>query len=82
LAIMGVVQLGLPYILFSVAIRRVTAVEALMIPMIEPVLNPLWAFLFLGETPGRYSLLGGMIILGSVAARGLLPRRRRDGGEG
>jgi drug/metabolite transporter (DMT)-like permease len=76
LVLLGVVQLGLPYILFALAIRHVTAVEALLVPMIEPVLNPLWAFLFLGEIPGRFALLGGLVILGSVIVRGLVPSRR------
>ena len=76
LTVLGVVQLGLPYILFTLAIRHVTAVEALLVPMIEPVLNPLWAFLFLGEIPGRFALLGGLVILGSVIGRGLVRSRR------
>lgn len=76
LVLLGVVQLGLPYILFTIAIRHVSAVEALLIPMIEPVLNPLWAFLFLTEVPGRMSLLGGLVILGSVIARGTIPLLR------
>jgi drug/metabolite transporter (DMT)-like permease len=78
LLLLGVVQLGLPYILFAIAIRHVSAVEALLIPMIEPVLNPLWAFLFLAEVPGRMSLVGGLIILGSVIARGTIPLLRED----
>jgi len=76
IVVLGVVQLGLPYILFTLAIRHVTAVEALLVPMIEPVLNPLWAFLFLGEIPGRFALLGGLVILGSVIVRGLVRSRR------
>jgi len=78
LLLLGVVQLGLPYILFAIAIRHVSAVEALLIPMVEPVLNPLWAFLFLAEVPGRMSLLGGLIILGSVLARGTIPLLRAN----
>ncbi len=76
LAALGAVQLGLPYILFTLAIRHVSAVEALLIPMIEPVLNPLWAFVFLGEVPGRMALIGGLVILASVAARGTIPHLR------
>jgi len=78
LLLLGVVQLGLPYILFTIAIRHVSAVEALLIPMVEPVLNPLWAFLFLTEVPGRMSLLGGLVILGSVIARGAIPLLRAN----
>jgi drug/metabolite transporter (DMT)-like permease len=78
LVLLGVVQLGLPYILYAIAIRHVSAVESLLIPMVEPVLNPLWAFLFLAEVPGRLSLLGGLIILGSVTARGAIPLLRAN----
>lgn len=62
--------------LFPLAIRHFTAVEALLVPMIEPVLNPSWAFLFLGEIPKRFALLGGLVILGSVIGRGLARSRR------
>jgi drug/metabolite transporter (DMT)-like permease len=69
LALLGVVQLGLPYILFALALRHVRAVEGILIPMIEPVLNPVWVFLMLGEQPGGWALLGGTIILGAVMVR-------------
>jgi len=72
--VMGVVQLGIPYILYSVAIRRVTALEAILIPMIEPILNPLWVLLKRGEVPGPGSLLGGALVLGAVLARELVRR--------
>ena len=78
LVLLGVVQLGLPYILYAIAIRHVSAVESLLILMIEPVLNPLWAFLFLTEVPGRMSLLGGLVILVSVIARGTIPLLRAN----
>ena len=76
IATLGVVQLALPYIFYSIAIRRVTALESILIPMIEPVLNPLWVALARGEVPGPWSLLGGALVLGSVIAREVL--RRRD----
>ena len=69
LLLLGVVQLGLPYILFALALRHVRAVEGILIPMIEPVLNPVWVFLLLGEKPGAWALLGGAIILGTVMYR-------------
>jgi len=74
LAILGVVQLGIPYILYSIAIRRVTALEAVLIPMLEPILNPLWVALAHGERPGPWSLLGGALVLGAVILRGMLHR--------
>lgn len=69
LALLGVVQLGLPYVMYAFALRHVRAVEGILIPMIEPVLNPVWVFLLLGETPGPLALLGGAIILGAVLMR-------------
>lgn len=72
---LGVVQLGIPYILYSLAIRHVTALEAILIPMLEPILNPLWVALAKAEIPGPGSLLGGALVLGAVVLRGLLPTR-------
>jgi len=69
LLLLGVVQLGLPYILYAMALRHVTAVEGILIPMIEPVLNPVWVFLMMGETPSPWAIVGGAIILGAVIFR-------------
>jgi len=73
LLLLGVVQVGLPYALFARAIRGVTALESLLIPTIEPVLNPLWVVLLIGETPGALPLAGGTLILSAVTFRGLYP---------
>jgi len=59
LGLLGVFQLDFSYILFSIAIKNVSALEAVLIPMIEPILNPIWVALFLNEIPGIYSILGG-----------------------
>lgn len=66
LAALGIVQLGLSYILYSIAIKRVTALEGVMVPMLEPVLNPIWVFLFLAEQPGRWAVPGGIIVIVSA----------------
>ena len=71
LLLMGVVQLGLPYILYALALRHIRAVEGILIPMIEPVLNPVWVFLMMGEQPSPLALVGGAIILGAVLFRAL-----------
>ncbi|CDH46587.1 DMT family transporter [Candidatus Contendibacter odensensis] len=71
LLLLGIVQLGLPYVMYALALRHVRAVEGILIPMMEPVLNPLWVFLLLGETPGSMALLGGAIILGAVLFRAM-----------
>jgi len=66
LIFLGTVQLGLSYILYSIAIKGVTALEASLIPVIEPILNPLWVFLAIGEIPGKWALAGSAVILTSV----------------
>jgi len=69
IVLLGVVQLAIPYILFSIAIRRVTALEAVLLPMLEPILNPIWVALARGEWPGPWSLVGGALVLGAVIVR-------------
>lgn len=66
LTLLGTVQLGLSYILYSIAIKGVTALEASLIPIIEPILNPLWVFLTIGEIPGKWALIGSAVILVSI----------------
>jgi len=69
--LLGVFQLGASYILFSEAIKHVNALEAILIPVIEPLLNPIWVFMFVGEKPGGLALLGGIIVISSVLGRGI-----------
>jgi len=71
LLVAGVVQLGVPTVLYARAIPHVRAIEAVLIPVIEPVLNPVWVLLLVGEVPSGWALLGGAIVLGAVTARGL-----------
>ena len=73
LGILGVVQLGISYILYSVAIRHVTALEAILVPVIEPILNPVWVLLALGEKPGTWAIIGGSIVLVTITIRNLSP---------
>lgn len=73
---LGVVQLGFSYWLYARAIRHVTALEAVIIPIIEPILNPVWVFLVSGEKPSGWALLGGLIVMGAVTARALASIRR------
>jgi len=69
LALLGTVQLGLAYLLYAKAIKHVTALEAVLIPVLEPILNPVWVLLADGEKPGRFALLGGVLVLGAVTLR-------------
>ena len=74
---LGVVQLGFSYWLYARAIKQVTALEAVLIPVIEPVLNPVWVLLFMGEKPSGWALVGGAIVLGAVSARAVVAVRNR-----
>lgn len=79
LVILGVVQLGLPYILYSKAIKHVTALEASLIPIIEPILNPVWVFLLLGEKPGNWAFAGGIIVIAAITGRCVIAIRSSQG---
>jgi drug/metabolite transporter (DMT)-like permease len=67
--LLGIFQLGFSYVLYTRALKVVTALEAVLIPYFEPVLNPLWAFLFIHESPGPSAMVGGAIILAAVAVK-------------
>jgi drug/metabolite transporter, DME family len=73
LVVMGAVQLGLPYFLFSKGLRTVSLQEASLIALIEPVLNPIWVALTVGEIPSAATLSGGAIILVGLALRYVWP---------
>jgi drug/metabolite transporter (DMT)-like permease len=77
LLVSGIVQIGLAFVLYTMAIRSVSALEAILIPVIEPLLNPLWVFLLLGEVPSMWTVLGGSLVVVSVTARGLISFRRQ-----
>ena len=66
LCAMGLVQLAVPLLFYARGARSVQAVTLTLIVMLDAVLNPLWPWLILGETPSRSDFLGGSIIIGAV----------------
>jgi len=73
---LGVIQLGLSYVLFTVGMARgVRSLDAGIICYIEPVLNPVWVFLVLGERPSGWALIGGIIIITAVVIHMLIDAR-------
>jgi len=66
---LGVCQLGVPYLFMTRAIPRLRALEVGLFLLIEPVLNPIWAWLVHGEKPGLATVAGGTLILGATAVR-------------
>jgi drug/metabolite transporter (DMT)-like permease len=77
LLVLGVVQLGLPYLLYTKAISHVTALESILILCLEPIANPILALLFIGEKPGFWSAIGGAIVLMAVTVRSILMVREK-----
>ncbi len=63
LLFLGIVQIGAAYALFTYGIAHIRALDATLIAMIEPVLNPIWVFLGIGERPANLAIVGGLIIL-------------------
>lgn len=76
LGYLGVFQIGLAYVLVAGAMRIVPALEASLLLLLEPVLNPVWAWLAHGEAPGRAALLGGLLILGCTTVLAVRGARR------
>lgn len=66
IAYLGIFQIGLAFILFTRGIKHIPALEANLIGTLEPILNPVWVFLFLGERMGTSALFGGLIVLAGV----------------
>jgi len=73
---LGVGQIGLAAVFFSYGIRRVSAVTANLLSVIEPLFNPVWVFLVVGEAPSAYTFAGGALILVSVTVAGVVGARR------
>ncbi len=70
---LGVVQLGIAYLLFIRGVRRVPAAEASLISMLEPILNPVWVLLGTGERPGPWAIAGAAVVVAAVVTRTLVP---------
>ena len=73
---LGVFQIGLAYALLTRAIPHVPALEVSLLLFLEPALNPLFAWAIHGESPTRWALLGGLIIIGATAAKAWFDARR------
>ena len=61
--ILGIFQIGIAYVLYSIAIKNAPLLTCSLLAVLEPLLNPVWVFLFAGENPGVWSLVGGVIVV-------------------
>ena len=72
---LGIVQIGLSYVAFSIAIKHLKALEAMIIMTLEPILNPVWVFVVIGEVPGILAIFGAVMVLGAVSGRAIISAR-------
>ena len=75
--VLGVFQVGAGLILYTLGSKVVPSAELALLSMTEVVFGPFWVWLFLGETAGGYTLLGGMILLIAIASNALSGLRRK-----
>lgn len=66
-AYLGVGQIALPYVLYGLAVQRISALKSSLLAFVEPVLTPLWVFLGVGEIPSAAAGVGGAVILIALA---------------
>lgn len=82
IVLLGIVQVGLAYVFFSMAIKKISALLACLISTLEPILNPIWVmlagvigFLDVTEIPGMFALIGGVIIIATVVGYNVLEEK-------
>jgi len=77
ISFLGVFQIGVAYLLFTYGVARgVRSLDASIIGFIEPLLNPVWVFLFVGERPSVWAIGGGVIIISAIVLHTLFRRKR------
>ena len=74
---LGIFQLGFASLLFSYGIKQVPALKAMLILTLEPILNPVWVFLFTREVPGIHAAMGGVFIITAVLFTTIYSSKRR-----
>jgi drug/metabolite transporter (DMT)-like permease len=78
LTYLGVFQIGLAYVCLSSAIRHLPALEISLLLLLEPVLNPVWTLIIRGEDPGRWTIVGGGVIVGATMIKLLADARAAE----
>jgi drug/metabolite transporter (DMT)-like permease len=77
---MGIFQIGLALVFFAYGIKRISALQAMLIASAEPIFNPLWVLIFIGEKPSVSAILGGGIIIVAVVTYSIIGLRRKAPG--
>jgi drug/metabolite transporter (DMT)-like permease len=72
---LGVFQIGLAYVFVTSALRVLPAFESALILLVEPVLNPIWAWILHGERPGPWAMTGAAVLVGAMIVKTLADAR-------
>jgi len=75
LAVFGLMQMALPYAFFSKGLHTTSPANATLIALVEPLLNPIWVWLFHGEKPHQATILGGLVMLCGLAVANVRPAK-------
>lgn len=78
LALFGVLQMALPYLLFSWGLRQIASHEATILTLVEPFLVPVWAYVTIGEVPAIWTVAGAAVIVFGLTLRYVVARRRAN----
>lgn len=72
--ILGIVQLGIPYLLLALASEHCRPLTLSLLSSLEPILNPVWVALFYHEVPGVFAFIGGIIVIVTITVWTILPK--------
>ena len=75
---LGIFQQGLPFIIVTLVIKQLRAIEMILIQTLEPILNPIWVYLFIDERPSPSALLGAVIVTTAITINAIATARRTD----
>jgi drug/metabolite transporter (DMT)-like permease len=74
---MGVFQVGMGLVIYTIGSRVVPAGELALLSMTEVLLGPVWVWLFIGETASFYTLVGGAILMLAIAGNAVSGLRHK-----
>ena len=72
---LGIFQLGIPYLLYTTALKYVSALDAILVGMLEPVFNPIWVYIFIGEAMGEWAFIGAALVIFGTLGRVLIKQK-------
>ena len=72
---LGIFQLGIPYLLYTTALKYVSALDAILVGMLEPVFNPIWVYIFVGEAIGEWALIGAALVIIGTLGRVIIKQK-------